>query len=235
MKLAPVPATILLGGVAATALLAAEVAALALVVAALLAVCLRAPARRRRPYIVGALVTGGGIALLSPFLAVVGYDVLWSGPVLPVLGPLDVTSEELVLGAQNGLRLAAVALAFAAYALLVDHDRLVAAAARVAPRSSIAVALATRLVPSLERDGAGLRDAVRGRGVTVAGTRGHARLLSPLVAGSLERALNLAEAMEARGFGRPDRTAAPGPPWTRRDRLAVAAAPALALAGALWL
>ena len=235
MKLAPVPATILLGGVAATALLAAEVAALALVVAALLAVCLRAPARRRRPYIVGALVTGGGIALLSPFLAVVGYDVLWSGPVLPVLGPLDVTSEELVLGAQNGLRLAAVALAFAAYALLVDHDRLVAAAARVAPRSSIAVALATRLVPSLERDGAGLRDAVRGRGVTVAGIRGHARLLSPLVAGSLERALNLAEAMEARGFGRPDRTAAPGPPWTRRDRLAVAAAPALALAGALWL
>ena len=33
--------------------------------------------------------------------------------------------------------------------------------------------------------------------------RGRARLLSPLLAGSLERALNLAEAMEARGYGRP--------------------------------
>lgn len=235
MRLASVPAMILLAGVVAAALLATEVAALALMVAALLAVCMRAPASRRRPYIVGALVTGGGIALLSPFLAVVGYDVLWSGPVLPVLGPLDVTTQELVLAAQNGLRLSAVALAFAAYALLVDHDRLVAAAARVAPRSSIAVALATRLVPSLERDAAGLRDAVRGRGVVVTGARGHARLLSPLVAGSLERALNLAEAMEARGFGRPDRTAAPASPWTRRDRFAVAAAPAVALAGALWL
>ena len=235
MRLSPVPATILLGGVAAAALLATELAALGIVVAALVAVCLRAPAQRRRPYLLGALVTGGGIALLSPFLAVVGYDVLWSGPVLPVLGSLDVTTEELLLAAQNGLRLSAVALAFGAYALLVDHDRLVAAAARIAPRSSIAVALATRLVPSLERDAGGLRDAVRGRGVVVTGARGHARLLSPLVAGSLERALNLAEAMEARGFGRLDRTSAPGFPWTRRDRLAVAAAPAVALAGALWL
>ena len=37
--------------------------------------------------------------------------------------------------------------------------------------------------------------------------RGHARLLSPLLAGSLERGLNLAEAMEARGYGRPGATA----------------------------
>ena len=235
MSLAPVPATLLLAAAGGAALLAQHLLSVAVLAAALLAVCLRAPAARLRPYLFGALGTGAGVFVLSPLLAVEGADVLWRGPTLPVLGPLDVTSEELVLGAQNGLRLAAVALAFAAYALLVDHDRLVAAAARVAPRSSIAVALATRLVPSLERDGAGLRDAVRGRGVTVAGIRGHARLLSPLVAGSLERALNLAEAMEARGFGRPDRTAAPGPPWTRRDRLAVAAAPALALAGALWL
>ena len=51
--------------------------------------------------------------------------------------------------------------------------------------------------------------------------RGRARLLSPLLAGSLERALNLAEAMEARGFGRPGATRAPKPPWGGRDRLAL--------------
>jgi energy-coupling factor transport system permease protein len=67
----------------------------------------------------------------------------------------------------------------------------------------------------------------------VNGIRGRARLLSPLVAGSLERSLNLAEAMEARGFGRPGRTRAPSPSWSRLDRLTMAAAVLVALA-AIW-
>jgi len=98
----------------------------------------------------------------------------------------------------------------------------------------LAVGLATRLVPTLERDAAGFVEALRGRGVQVDGIRGHARLLSPVLAGSLERALTLAEAMEARGFGRAGRTRAPRPPWTRLDRLALAAA-VLLIVGALWL
>jgi energy-coupling factor transporter transmembrane protein EcfT len=46
--------------------------------------------------------------------------------------------------------------------------------------------------------------------------------------------MNLAEAMEARGFSRAGRTRAPAPPWTAVDRLALAVAPLIAL-GALWL
>ena len=122
-----------------------------------------------------------------------------------MLGELDVTTTELYEAALNGLRLTALALAFAAYALLLDHDRLVSSAG-FARRSALAVALATRLVPSLERDARGLAEAVRGRGVRLEGARGYATLVSPLVAGSLERASNLAEAMEARGFGRPGTT-----------------------------
>jgi energy-coupling factor transport system permease protein len=153
---------------------------------------------------------------------------------VPVLGPLDVTMEELGIAAMNGARLAAVGLAFSAYALLLDHDRLVAAAG-FARRSALAVALATRLIPTLERDAVGLAEAVRGRGVSLHGVRGYARLLSPLVAGSLERASSLAEAMEARGFGRSGATRAPRPPWRRLDHAAVSAAAALVAAGALWL
>ena len=153
---------------------------------------------------------------------------------VPVLGPLDVTTTEMAEAALNALRLAALGLAFAAYALLLDHDRLVASAGR-ARRSALAVALATRLVPSLERDAAGLAESVRGRGVRLEGARGYATLLSPLVAGSLERATGLAEAMEARGFGRPGTTRAPRPPWSTRDRLALAAAVLLVAVAALWL
>jgi energy-coupling factor transporter transmembrane protein EcfT len=59
-------------------------------------------------------------------------------------------------------------------------------------------------------------------------------LLSPLVAGSLERASCLAEAMEARGFGRPGATRMPRPPWTALDRLAVLCA-LIVVGGAAWL
>ncbi|MBD0291005.1 MAG: energy-coupling factor transporter transmembrane protein EcfT [Thermoleophilia bacterium] len=234
MRLAPVPSAALCAGAAAAALLARHLAPVAVLAGVFLVVCLRADERRRRPYLIGALVSAAGVFLLSPLLAAEGVDVLWSGPRVPVLGVLDVTVEELGIAALNALRLASVALAFAAYALLVDHDRLIASA-RFFPRSALAVALATRLVPSLERDAAGLRDAVRGRGVPVVGLRGHARLLSPLVAGSLERASNLAEAMEARGFGRAGRTVAPSTPWTGGDRGALALAALLPVLGALWL
>ena len=234
LSLAPGPAAVLLAGAAAAALLADRAVTVAALTAALLAICLRAPPGRRWPYLLGSLGTGLGVFLVSPFLAVEGFDVLWEGPVVPVLGPLDVTSEEIRIAAVNGGRLAAVGLAFAAYALLVDHDRLIAGAG-FARRSAVAVALATRLVPTLERDAAGFAEALRGRGVVVAGIRGHARLLSPLVAGSLERATNLAEAMEARGFGRPERTKAPGPHWTAPDRAALVGTAALVAAAALWL
>jgi energy-coupling factor transport system permease protein len=234
VRLNPVPAAILLAGVGAAALLARHVASVAVLAVLLLAVCLRAPARRRAVYLYGALTTGLGVLVVSPFVQVTGSTVLWAGPIVPVLGPLDVTLEELQVAALNGLRLTALGLAFAAYALLLDHDRLVSSVG-FARRSALAVALATRLVPTLERDAAGLAEAVRGRGVELVGLRGHARLLSPLVSGSLERAWNLAEAMEARGFGRPGATRAPRPAWGPLDRLAVVAALLATAAGALWL
>jgi energy-coupling factor transport system permease protein len=160
--------------------------------------------------------------------------VLWTGPTLPVLGTIDVTREELHVALFQGLRLTAVTLAFAVYALLLDHDRLVQAAG-FARRSVLAIALATRLVPTLERDAAGLLESLRGRGVAVAGLRGRGRLVSPLLAGSLERALNLAEAMEARGYGRPGGTRSPKPGWGARERLALGLGVLAVVAGALWL
>jgi energy-coupling factor transport system permease protein len=224
----------LLAGLAAAALLADRIVSVAAIAALLLLVCLRAPAGRRRLYLVGALGSGLAVFLVTPFVETIGSHPLWTGPTVPVLGQLDVTSEELRNGLFQGLRLTAVALAFSAYALLLDHDRLVQSA-RVARRSVLAVALATRLVPTLERDAAGLVEALRGRGVEVSGVRGRARLLSPLLAGSLERALNLAEAMEARGYGRPGATQAPRPGWRGRDRAALVAAALLVTIGALWL
>jgi energy-coupling factor transport system permease protein len=196
----------------------------------LLGVCLRAPRARARLYIVGTLLSALAVFVLTPFIETIGSHPLLTGPIVPVLGQIDITSEELWSAGLNALRLAAVGLAFAAYALLVDHDRLLQSVRFARP-----AALATRLLPTLERDAAGFVESLRARGVEVTGVRGRAELLSPLLASSLERGLNLAEAMEARGYGRPGRSGLPAPPWRARDVAAVALAVAVVASGALWL
>ena len=234
MRLQPAPAAVVLAAAGAAALLADRLVAIGAIAAALFLLTLRAPRRRRWPYLVGSIASGLGIFVVSPFVAAEGFRVLWSGPVVPVLGALDVTVEELRVAAANGLRITAASFAFAAYALLIDHDRLLSAAS-FARRSAFTAVLATRLIPTLERDAVGLAEAVRGRGLSTSGFRARARLLSPLVATSLERALNLAEAMEARGFGRAGRTRVPSPRWGPWDGAATAGAAGLVVAAGLWL
>ncbi len=233
--MSPGPAAALLAALGATALLADRWVTVAVIATVLLAFCLRAPGGRRRSlYLFGAGMTALSVFLLTPFVETIGSHVLWTGPTIPVVGTLDVTREELAGGAVQALRLLAVSLSFAAYALLLDHDRLLMSA-RAERRSVLTVVLATRLVPTLERDARGLVEALRGRGVDVNGARGHARLLSPLLAGSLERGYNLAEAMEARGYGRPGATRSPRPSWAPVDWGALGAAVLLVVAGVLWL
>ena len=234
LRLDAVSAAIVLAAIGFAALVTNHVLIAGALAAFLLAVCLFGPGRRRWIYLFGSLTAGLGVFVLSPFLQVTGASVLWSGPRVPVLGIVDVTLEEVEIAALNGFRLTALGLAFSAYALLLDHDRLLAAFG-FARRSTLAVALATRLVPTLERDAAGFAEAMAGRGVEVTGMRGRARLLSPLVASSLERSANLAEAMEARGFGRPGATRAPRPAWGVLDRAVVAASVPLVLVALLWL
>ena len=220
----------MLAALAVAALLASHTLSVAAICALLLLAACRGPAQRRWPYLVGTLITGLTVFLITPFVEVIGTHVVWTGPTIPVVGTLDVRTEELRNGVFQALRLTAVGLAFAVYALLLDHDRLLTAAGW-ARRSTLAVALATRLVPVLERDARELRLALRGRRVEL----GPVRLLSPLLAGSLERGLNLAEAMEARGYGRAGGTRAPRSPWRLRDRVALAVVPAIVAVGALWL
>ena len=179
-----------------------------------------------------ALTSAALVMLLTPFVEVIGSHPLWTGPTIPVLGTLDVTREELANGIFQGLRLAAVGARL----------RGLRAAGRPRPAARLGGLGAALDAGGRARDAA--RAAARARRARPARgaarprrrARAGARLLSPLLAGSLERGLELAEAMEARGYGRPARTRAPRPAWgmarlrarssaRRRDRRV----------GALWL
>jgi energy-coupling factor transport system permease protein len=186
------------------------------------------------------------VALVNPLVNRQGLTVILSGPVAPVLGRLDVTLEALVYGGMSGLRVLVAALAFALYSAAVDPDEVLRLFRRLSFRSSLTASLATRLVPVLGRDAQRLGEAYRLRaerpdlgGGRLGRLRRAAVLTRALAAGALERAIELASALEVRGYGSTSRTrgARERPPWSRHDRAFAAsgvAAMSLALAARLW-
>ena len=113
-----------------------------------------------------------------------------------------VTAEDIAWGAVRGLQIWVLMAIFGAFNALVDHYRLL----RMLPRSlfhaGLAVTIAITFVPQLVRSIAEISEAQRLRGHRFRGPRSFLPLVAPLLAGSLENAIQLAEALDARGFGR---------------------------------
>ena len=147
-----------------------------------------------------ALALGVLMVLVNALVVRRGDTVLIRGFDLPVLGPLDITLEAIAEGGVLALRVIVVLLAFAVLSACVDPDRMLRAVRPLARRSALTATLITRLVPLAGRDHARLREAAGSRG-PVASDVGRGALVSRLVAGSLERASDVAATIELRGYG----------------------------------
>jgi energy-coupling factor transport system permease protein len=117
----------------------------------------------------------------------------------PLLGRVDVTLEAMVAGVSYGLVAAATIVAFAVYSACVDPDRVLRALRPIAGRSALTASLVSRLVPVAAADAARLRDAATLRGPGAAPV-GKAALARRLLAGSLDRAVDVAATLELRGY-----------------------------------
>ncbi len=182
------------------------------------------------------------VALVNPIASRRGLTVLWDGPTVPLFGNFDITLEALAYGAVAGLRVFVVGMAAALFSAVVDPDELLRLARRIAPRSALTASLATRLVPLLGRDAARFSEAyaLRAAPLPATGVRRGAVLTRALAAGALERSVDMAAALEVRGYSvRARRNAArvrAPEPWSVQDfRFAAAALCVLALAVAIGL
>ncbi|MDQ6820212.1 MAG: energy-coupling factor transporter transmembrane protein EcfT [Actinomycetota bacterium] len=168
------------------------------------------------------------IAVINAVVSREGLTVLARLGDLPILGHTDITLEATVYGGVLGLRAAALILCGALYTLAVDPDDVLRLFRRVSFHSALTATLATRLVPVLVRDSRRLADAQRCR---PGRAPSRIALMRVATAGMLDRALDVAAALEVRGYGaarRPPRSRAP---WSRHDlELAAAAAGALGIA-----
>jgi energy-coupling factor transport system permease protein len=130
-----------------------------------------------------------------------GDTILIRGPDLPLLGTVDVSLEALAEGGILALRIAVVVAAFAVFTAAVDPDRVLRLLRPIARRSAMTATLVVRLVPLAAADHARLRDAAALRGPAAAPVT-RASLVRRLVAGSLDRSVDAAAALELRGFAR---------------------------------
>jgi energy-coupling factor transport system permease protein len=140
--------------------------------------------------LVNVLVSRGGLTVFARL----GYF----GP----LGQVNLTVEAAAYGLLVGTRLVIVMLAAVLVSSAVDPDELLRSLRRLYPSSALAATVATRLIPVLARDAERLAEAqrCRPRGATD-GTRARLAILRAVIAGSLDRSLDVAATLEVRGYG----------------------------------
>jgi len=121
-------------------------------------------------------------------------------------------------------------LAFAVYSACVDPDRVLALLRPIAGRSALTATLISRMVPLAAADHARLREATALRGPAAARV-GRGALARRLVAGSLDRAVDVAATLELRGYGLSAARVAPGRRRSRYDGRFLAAGVGIAAVG----
>jgi energy-coupling factor transport system permease protein len=176
------------------------------------------------------LTLGVFIVIVNGLASQRGDTILFRFGDLPVLGRVDISAEALAEGGVLALRIIVVLAAFAVHSACVDPDRVLRLVRPIARHSALTASLITRMVPLAAADHARLREAasLRGPGAAPVGRGAMARRL---VAGSLDRAVEVAATLELRGYAHGAPRAATGPRPGRHSRLFAGAGAAILILG----
>ena len=131
---------------------------------------------------------------------------------MPLIGG-EVTANAVVYGVLSGMALVTLVLIGTTLGALLDWSAVV----RMLPPGLTTVAvggsIAFAVLPQTAAAFRDIREAQMARGHRFRGARDLLPVVVPMLAGGLERAMTLAESLEARGFGAPARTGDVRPMW----------------------
>ena len=119
---------------------------------------------------------------------------------LPLMGG-PITLEALIFGGVNGLTLTAVFSAFSVFNQVTPVRDLIKLTPRAFHEGGVVLSIALTFIPQTTRSLHRIREAQAVRGHRVQGVRDWLPIVVPLLVSGLERAMGLAEAMVARGYG----------------------------------
>jgi energy-coupling factor transport system permease protein len=203
---------------AAAALLFHPVALAALVLAILAAGWGAGVGRELTHTLRTALIVSIPIVLVNVLVSRDGLTVFARLGNLGPFGQGDLTVEALVYGAMIALKVTILILVASLASLAIDPDALLRIFRRLSFRSALTASLAVRMLPVLAADAQRLAEAQRTRpGGAPRGARGRAALVGAVVAGSLDRAMDVAATLEVRGFAAAPRAPRQHRPWSRHD------------------
>lgn len=196
--------------------------------AALTALVAGAGLRRMSRLLIAASLVAAFAVVLNFVSAHVGETTLFALPQsLPAIGG-PYTLEALAYGAVGGVTIAAAILAAAPFSLLLESHEVVDALPASLARTGSIVAAALNLVPAVGATYTQVSEAQRMRGWQPRGPRSWAEVTVPVVLTSVESSIQLAESMDARGFGSGRRTHMQPVRMQRSDWLLVVASAAAA-------
>lgn len=140
-------------------------------------------------------------ALFNGLTVHLGDTVLFRLPGwLPLLGGV-ITLEALAFGAINGLTLTVIFSAFSVFNQVTPVRDLIKLTPRAFHEGGVVLSIALTFIPQTQRSLRRIREAQAVRGHQVRGIRDWLPVVVPLLVSGLERAMGLAEAMVARGYG----------------------------------
>ncbi len=201
--------------------------------AALSALATGAGLRQIRGLLLAVLLISAFAALLNFVSAHLGSTVLFELPSqLPAIGG-PYTLEALAFGASGGITIAAAILSAAPFSLLLASHEVMDALPAPLSRTGVVIAASLNLVPAVATSFVQVTEAQRMRGWRPRGPRSWMEVVVPVVLTSVEGSIQLAESMEARGFGSGPRTAMTPHALRRSDwLLVIGSGLALAIFGA---
>jgi energy-coupling factor transport system permease protein len=140
-------------------------------------------------------------ALFNALTVHFGDTVLFRLPEwLPLIGG-PITLEALAFGTVNGLTLTVVFSAFSVFNQVTPIRDLIKLTPRAFHEGGVVLSIALSFIPQTTRSLNRIREAQAVRGHRVRGVRDWLPIFVPLLVSGLERAMGLAEAMVARGYG----------------------------------
>jgi energy-coupling factor transport system permease protein len=185
--------------------------------------------RRLRGLFTAVVLIGAFAVALNFVSAHLGTTVLFTLPSqLPALGG-PYTLEALATGASGGLTVGAAILSAAPFSLMLASHEVMDALPASLSRTGAAIAASLNLVPSVSASFMQVSEAQRLRGWRPRGPRSWAEVVIPVVLTSVEGSIQLAESMEARGFGSGPRTSLRSAPLRASDWVLIAASTAAVL------
>lgn len=174
-----------------------------------------------RKWLLFIISTGIIVLILNPLFNERGLHVLFE-----VFGH-RVTLEALIYGGMNGLSIMGITMIFVNYNEIMTPNKLLFLFSKTLPKFAVLLMLTLRFIPLMKRRLEEIAAIQKSKGISVGGSwkkkaANGLLYVQVLMTYSLEEAIQTADSMKARGYGKPGRSAYSHYRFRTRDALAAA-------------